>query len=347
MSLLSDTFVRLFGGKKKHRVRKQPKRQFHLEPLEERQMLSVTNWECECYGECSDEYFDEPAPCPDLFDVPEEIVFEPDFEESDAFVDDAVYGQLTFEDFYQLYHANVNFTSGVYNKSGVYGPITAQQYYQQMLSLSFFGPNGSNGMNGPNGAPQNSMQGTTYNNVYVVDTLLDVVNANDGVTSLREAIALANASTGNTLIEFSVAGTITLGGTALPTMTKSMDILGPGASVLTISGNDLSRIFCANTANTTVTLAGMTLTKGYATSNGGAISFSAADGVLHDVVVQDSETTDSYGGGLYVTWSANGSAKAVSQDFYMEVYVLNQPHVQKHAPRYFGKFGLPMARCRR
>ncbi|MCL2624525.1 MAG: right-handed parallel beta-helix repeat-containing protein, partial [Planctomycetaceae bacterium] len=95
---------------------------------------------------------------------------------------------------------------------------------------------------------------------------------------------------------------MTLNGTALPTLTKSMDILGPGAEVLTISGNNKSRIFTANVADTTVTLAGMTLTNGsLASGSGGAIALTAVNGVLYDLVIQDSQTAGYYGGGIYAS----------------------------------------------
>lgn len=50
----------------------------------------------------------------------------------------------------------------------------------------------------------------TAPNTIIVDTLNDVVDAMDGVTSLREAIDIANTTSGEFCIEFSVAGTITL-----------------------------------------------------------------------------------------------------------------------------------------
>ena len=207
------------------------------------------------------------------------------------------------------------------NLNRVYGPMTIEDYNEYciataqdfLLSTSTLRFNMS-GLNPP-GSMQTTSSGTSGGNsqnsstqyaaVFVVDTLQDVANPANGAMSLRKAITLSNAVSGTSLITFAdtLTGTITLNGTALPTLTKSIDVIGPGSDILTISGNDLSRMFTANKADTTVTLAGMTLTNGMSTSNGGAISFSAASGVLYDLVVQNSETTGSYGGAIYVTGS--------------------------------------------
>jgi CSLREA domain-containing protein len=159
------------------------------------------------------------------------------------------------------------------------------------------------------GNPQNSS--SQYAASFVVNTLLDVVNANDNVTSLREAITSANAVNGTSQITFAntLTGTITLNGTALPTLTKSMDILGPGADILTISGNNQSRMFTANVANTTVTLAGMTLTNGYSTGNGGAIYANNCNLQLVDAILTGN-TAVSYGGAVY----SSGGTLHVSGD---------------------------------
>src|SRR5687768_14695524 len=86
----------------------------------------------------------------------------------------------------------------------------------------------------------------------VVNSTADVVNGSDGLCTLREAIQSANSNTasgaaageceaGNAsdpdTINFSVTGTITLL-TTLPDLSTSMSINGPGANLLTISGNN-------------------------------------------------------------------------------------------------------------
>src|SRR5262245_22010245 len=67
-----------------------------------------------------------------------------------------------------------------------------------------------------------------------VNTLIDV-NANDGLTTLREAIA---ASPSGGTIDFSVTGTINLSSLGQITINKSLTISGPGANLLTINAYD-------------------------------------------------------------------------------------------------------------
>ncbi|GAB5404998.1 MAG: hypothetical protein Aurels2KO_32290 [Aureliella sp.] len=90
----------------------------------------------------------------------------------------------------------------------------------------------------------------------IVTTDADIVDANDGLVSLREALAFANSDPDFSEITFgdgsSVAGgtnfedatpdVITLGGTQL-VISSDVTINGPGAELLTVSGNDASRVF--------------------------------------------------------------------------------------------------------
>src|SRR5262245_6274161 len=98
----------------------------------------------------------------------------------------------------------------------------------------------------------------------------------DGI-SLREAMTAANKTAGSDTITFQagLSGTITLINGELPTISSPVTITGPGAGVLTISGNNVSRIFHLP-AGITVSISGLTLTKGSAgipgtSSGGGAI----------------------------------------------------------------------------
>lgn len=165
-----------------------------------------------------------------------------------------------------------------------------------------------------------------------VDTLLDVVDMSDGVTSLREAIA--DASPGET-IDFSVTGEIDLTLGQLE-VTKPLAINGPGAGLLTIDGQLQSRAFYFTATTGDFALAGVTITRGEVDNldaddggggairfdsdglltisgtelianrasgqnrNGGAIYASAGGVTLVDSVVDDNHTTGGHGGGVYV-----------------------------------------------
>src|SRR5437868_13955427 len=79
-----------------------------------------------------------------------------------------------------------------------------------------------------------------------------------GAGSLREAIA--KATSGDT-INFSVTGTIILTTGQLFISQNPLTITGPGASVLTISGNSYSRIFDIG-GGVVATISGLTLKNG-------------------------------------------------------------------------------------
>ncbi len=96
--------------------------------------------------------------------------------------------------------------------------------------------------------------------VITVNTVSDVF-ANDGLCTLREAIQSVNASMsvggcvsgglGKDTITITATGVITLS-SALPAIFQDVDIVGPGAGVLTISGASLYRAMGVNIDTTTV-----------------------------------------------------------------------------------------------
>ncbi|MFL6427308.1 MAG: beta strand repeat-containing protein [Acidobacteriaceae bacterium] len=99
---------------------------------------------------------------------------------------------------------------------------------------------------------------------YTVTNTLD-----SGVGSLRDALITVNAGAGGDTIVFSgVSGTIALSSTLA--ITKSVAISGPGANLLTISGNDAVRVFNV-AAGQTFTISGLTIAHGHSSTGGGGI----------------------------------------------------------------------------
>jgi hypothetical protein len=117
-----------------------------------------------------------------------------------------------------------------------------------------------------------ALEDRTVPSTLTVTNNLDTGVAGDG--SLRGEIAAANS--GDTInFDSSLAGqTITLTNGELA-ITQSLDIEGPGAGLLTVSGNNATRVFDVN-AGATVTIAGMTIADGLA--NGSSIGHTSAGG---------------------------------------------------------------------
>jgi CSLREA domain-containing protein len=116
-----------------------------------------------------------------------------------------------------------------------------------------------------------------------VTTTADVVDLNDGVTSLREAIYAANTVPGADTIEFDPALTASGPVTILLTqgeltITDALTISGPGADQLTIDAQQQSRIFDIEAATGDFTISGLTLTHGAITANGSGIRDPAVSG---------------------------------------------------------------------
>ncbi len=138
-----------------------------------------------------------------------------------------------------------------------------------------------------------------------------VTNTKDsGAGSLRQAITDANTAAGaDTIVfdaSFNTARTITLGGTVLLIGTNAdLTITGPGANLLTVSGNNASRVFQIQAGIGQVTISGMTITQGSglagATANGGGID-NAGTTTLTNVIVT-ANTANFSGGGIYSTTS--------------------------------------------
>jgi len=128
-----------------------------------------------------------------------------------------------------------------------------------------------------------------------------------GTGSFRQAIFNANTQAGMDEIIFDTGGvpsTITLTSGAL-NIADSVNILGLGANLLTVSGNNNSRIFNIDDGGSDildVLISGLTLTDGHSTNSGGAI-FNADENLsLVDAVITgntaEPDSGDYYGGDL-------------------------------------------------
>ncbi|HEX9005557.1 MAG TPA: putative Ig domain-containing protein, partial [Blastocatellia bacterium] len=118
----------------------------------------------------------------------------------------------------------------------------------------------------------------------------------NGICTLRAAIQEANALPGCSpfTINFSVTGTITLTNGQLLVTHPNLTVNGPGASQLTVSGNNASRIFEINSA-ATASISELTITNGNgvgltASGDGGGI-YSKGKLTLTGCVVTGNTTT--------------------------------------------------------
>jgi hypothetical protein len=139
-----------------------------------------------------------------------------------------------------------------------------------------------------------------------VDSLADVINANDGVTTLREAIIEANA-TATDEITFAASlnldmtpGEIELTEGEL-VIDSDVTITGPGVSQLDINADEdddgvgESRVFSI-TAGISAILKGLAITRGNSTSGGGI--WNAGNLALDQVAIANCQATGD-GGGIY------------------------------------------------
>src|SRR5262249_12555257 len=106
----------------------------------------------------------------------------------------------------------------------------------------------------------------------VPSTFLVTNTADSGPGSLRSAVLAANAMSGADAIFFGprVHGTISLTSGEL-SITDDLTIAGPGTGDLSVSGNDVSRVFNIG-AGSVVAIDGLTITHGRSTEGGGIIN---------------------------------------------------------------------------
>lgn len=141
-----------------------------------------------------------------------------------------------------------------------------------------------------------------------VNSLADTTVAGDTQCTLREALNNANSNSDTTggdcaagvagldtiAFKAGLTGTILLSGTELPQITDSVTVNGPGAAVITISGNTTSRIFEVYNAGSNtpidVNINHLTLTGG-TDSYGGAISVDSENVTIDNVIATGNTAT--------------------------------------------------------
>jgi hypothetical protein len=151
--------------------------------------------------------------------------------------------------------------------------------------------------------------GAVQTNYLIVTTTTDVSDippacdaSGDSPCSLRDALTLA-ARNGSADIGFaaSVTGTIDLStvNTPLPTITGNLDLIGPGASNLTVSGggsSNVGSIFTVNSPN--AAFSGISIANGNAgNSNGGAINNNSGSLTVTNSTI--SGNVAAQGGGIF------------------------------------------------
>lgn len=139
-----------------------------------------------------------------------------------------------------------------------------------------------------------------------------VTNVNDsGAGSLRQAITDANAAAGADVITITATGTITLL-SALPDITESLTVIGPGVSNLTISGANTFRVFHLFGVGA-FNFHDLTIADGTANFGGGIEDEIAASLSVNNVTFSGNSASTA-GGALY---NASGSPMTVTNSTFI------------------------------
>ena len=135
----------------------------------------------------------------------------------------------------------------------------------------------------------------------VIDTAIDGLGSPPGEMSLRQAVNLADVLTGGDTITFDRSAfanksviTLTAGPLELSNTTGPVTILGPGLGALTVSGGGASRVFQVDQGSS-ATLAGLTITGGFTTGDGGGLLNQGSVSLVGVAIVANSAAS---GGGL-------------------------------------------------
>lgn len=145
----------------------------------------------------------------------------------------------------------------------------------------------------------------------VVNSLLDDTTPGNGQCTLREALVNANSDSDTTggdcaagqdasdSITFSVTGSIVTGSRL--DVLDGVNITGPGAASLTVSGNNNHRVFYLYALNDNVTISNITISGGVTATNepGGGIASFGTNLTLDHVTVSGNTATNGAGGGVF------------------------------------------------
>ena len=158
-----------------------------------------------------------------------------------------------------------------------------------------------------------------------VNSPLDNNTPGDGLVTLREAIIAANANTTTDLGHTgSGADTIQFDSTAFATpatlsltfgqivISESLTISGPGRDVLTIDAHNKSRIFDIGFVVGSYTIEGLTLTKGKAIGDGGAIRSLAKGTLTIDRCTISGNSATDRGGAAYARYGLTVTGSTIS-----------------------------------
>jgi hypothetical protein len=149
-----------------------------------------------------------------------------------------------------------------------------------------------------------ALEDRTLLSVYTVDRLTDADTGTGTIGSLRYCLLESLLPNGPDTIKFSVTGTINLA-SALPNLTRSVSIQGPGADLLTVR-RDSGGNYCIFTVNggLTVSISGLTIANGSNSSRdygvGGGISNSGTLTISNSTITGN--TAPGYasaGGGIF------------------------------------------------
>ena len=160
---------------------------------------------------------------------------------------------------------------------------------------------------------------------FTVTTASDVVNAGDGVLSLREAVAQANGTSAADTIRFAAGlegQTLQLTGGQIA-ITRDLTIDGDAnndGSQIALDAGGLDRHFAISGSATDVALRDLVLATGLASGDGGAVAVTAARVTLEECGIYSSYAS---GSGGAVAVAGAGALTIVASQFGVNVAVLD------------------------